>query len=241
MPNNAQAEPDFKCLVQIGPDVQGKPRGLVDWRTTRETGKPPGILACLVEPRTQCRRSNQVTATVRNTFLAVYRNCAGLEPDERLVHAVAAANRAVNRRVLSGTEGDRDANAVWLTAVAITENAIDYVGIGQGLIAIIETEESHVLRSGGSGERRAAQPALVGTAIRPTNLNVGRTMPSIDRHHFLVLGASGYNHLSPKELNEASRRTRKTPRSAMKDILDFLEETTENPDGGGTLAIIGHA
>ena len=147
-----------------------------------------------------------MTATVRNTFLAVYRNCAGLEPDERLVHAVAAANRAVNRRVLSGTEGDRDANAVWLTDVAITENAIYYVGIGQGLIAIIETEESHVLRSGGSGERRAAQPALVGTAIRPTNLNVGRTMPSIDRDHFLVLGASGYNHLSPKELNEASRR-----------------------------------
>ena len=240
MPSNGTRGKRFRCVMRVGADAAKTNKAQVGFRSTGDDEDSTDFVGCLVEPREHTTRGRKLARSIRDGFLKVHEACAGLEGRERLVHAVAAANQAINKRVLSGELGDRFENAVWINAVSITETGIDYIGIGPGLIAMVCEEQSHVLRTETTPEDIRLQPVLAGTAIRPGLLNVGRAMPTLRGQEIVVLGAACYNAVSTQEIHEASRWAGDTPRSGMQHLFDILGETVGGPRAAGTLVTIGY-
>ena len=240
MPSNGKGGKRFRCVMRVGTDAAKTNKAQVGFRSTGDDEDSTDFVGCLVEPREHTTRGRKLARSIRDGFLKVHENCAGLEAGERLVHAVAAANQAINKRVLSGELGDRFENAVWINAVSITETGIDYIGIGPGLIAVVGEKESHILRTDTRPEDIQLQPVLAGTAIRPGLLDVGRAMPTLSVQDIVVLGAAGYNAVSIEELQDASSWAGDTPRSRMEHLFDILSEAVGGPRAAGTLVAIGY-
>ena len=212
----------YDCSSGAGwPQTADSVTGLA-WSTTAlrdPNGEHPVI--CMVTPANRYRRAWRTAQQIADTFVHAYEMYQGIPSHDRLGHALLTADN-----ILGDRDDDAD-NSMSVSAVTLHSGGIDYLGIGEGTIAVLGENSAATLRGPAFEHYTAATPChgLRGNGVDPTLTDVGRYQDQSEPEELIVLGTKLLCAVDDDELRQILRRGTSVA-EATRSIVDEVAEAT---------------
>lgn len=208
--------------------------GHINTANRNQLGKHP--MVCMTETDADPKGNTATAERICKSFITSYQALEGMTPQDRLRHALQAANSELDElQNETGTPAVRTS----VTAVAAHEHGIDYIAIGDGTIMLIEGAKGRKVRRTPQTRHTPDKPrcGLYGHEIDPENIDQGRLDGDATPGELIVMGTALLSRVDDEELTWVQNHSG-NQMETMRSIADEVSaETGDRFPGVGLVSV----